>query len=137
MENINYDLAIIGDGAAGLVAGVAAGAVGARTIIIEKEERLGGECSWTGCVPSKAFIHQASLAYRSGSRTEDNVMEEVRETVLKASKASKVKALLDSYGLLPMMWQKVKLKSLLRLTENCWGFISLGQGPGNCLASLL
>lgn len=99
MENVNYDLAIIGGGAAGLVAGVAAGAVGARTIMIEKEERLGGACSWTGCVPSKALIHQALLAYRSGgSRPEDNTMKKVRETVLKASKASKAKGLLDSYG---------------------------------------
>lgn len=98
MENLNYDLAIIGGGAAGLVAGVTAGAVGARTIMIEKEERLGGECSWTGCVPSKALIHQALLAYRSGSSPEGNIMEKVRETLLKASKASKAKGLLDGYG---------------------------------------
>ena len=98
MENINYDLAIIGGGAAGLVAGVAAGAVGARTVMVEKEERLGGECSWTGCVPSKALIHQALLAYQRGGSPEDNTMEKIRETTLKASKASKAKGLLDSYG---------------------------------------
>ncbi len=99
MENVNYDFAIIGGGAAGLVAGVAAGAVGARTVMVEKEDRLGGECSWTGCVPSKALIHQALLAYQSGGNPEDNTMKKVRETVLKASKASKAKGLLDSYGI--------------------------------------
>ncbi len=98
MENVNYDLAVIGGGAAGLVAGVAAGAVGARTVMVEKEERLGGECSWTGCVPSKALIHQAHLAYRSGSSPEENIMKKVREIALKASKASKARGLLDSYG---------------------------------------
>lgn len=98
MTTMNYDLAVVGGGAAGLVAGVAAGAVGARTVMIEKEERLGGECSWTGCVPSKALLHQASLAYRCGSNPEGNIMDKVRETVFKASKASKARKLLDGYG---------------------------------------
>jgi len=98
MTNMDYDLAIIGGGAAGLVSGVAAGAVRARTAIIEKEDRLGGECSWTGCVPSKALVHQASLAYHCGSKPEENIMKKVQEAVLKASKASKARKLLDSYG---------------------------------------
>lgn len=98
MTTVNYDLAIIGGGAAGLVSGVAAGAVGTRTAIVEIEDRLGGECSWTGCVPSKALIHQASLAHRCGSNPDGNIMKKVQETVLKASKASKAKNLLDSYS---------------------------------------
>ena len=92
----NYDLVIIGGGAAGLVASVAAGAFGARTALVEIEERLGGECSWTGCVPSKALIAAASLAYRSGYKP-DNVMEQVRQTVQEASKNSKAKKLLEKY----------------------------------------
>ncbi len=91
-----YDLVIIGGGAAGLVAAVAAGALGASTALVEKEERLGGECSWTGCVPSKALIAAASLAYRSGYQP-DNVMEQVRQTVQEASKSSKAKMLLEKY----------------------------------------
>jgi len=92
-----YDLAIIGGGAAGLVAGVAAGAIGARTVMVEKEERLGGECSWTGCVPSKALIHQASLASKCKKNQDENIMDKVRDITLKASKASKAKAILDRY----------------------------------------
>jgi len=98
MEQKSYDLAIVGGGAAGLVAGVAAGAAGARTCLIERDDRLGGECSWTGCVPSKALLHQASLAYRSARSPEENIMDKVRATVLEASRASKAKALLDHYG---------------------------------------
>lgn len=98
MGIIKYDLAIVGGGAAGLVAGVAAGVVGAKTAIVEKAGRLGGECSWTGCVPSKALIHQASLAYRCGCSPEENIMDKVRATIQKASKASKAKSLLDRYG---------------------------------------
>lgn len=93
-----YDIAIVGGGAAGLVAGVASGAVGARTAMIEREDRLGGECSWTGCVPSKALIHQASLAYECSHNLGENPMDKVRDIIQKASKASKAKGLLEGYG---------------------------------------
>ncbi len=56
----NYDLIIIGGGSAGLPAAQIAGALGVRTLLIDKE-RLGGECLHTGCVPSKALIHAAKL----------------------------------------------------------------------------
>lgn len=97
MTRKKYDLAVIGGGAAGLVAGVASGAFGARTVMIEKEDRLGGECSWTGCVPSKALIHQASLARRCGNKKNDKILDIVRDVTLKASKASKAKSILDQY----------------------------------------
>lgn len=97
MPTKDYDLGIIGGGAGGLVAAVAAGALGARTVLLELEHRLGGECSWTGCVPSKALIAAAALAYRSGRRFPD-VMEHVGRTVLEASKSSKISRLLEQYG---------------------------------------
>lgn len=49
------DLCIIGGGAAGLSLAAGAAQMGARTILIERE-RMGGECLYTGCVPSKALI---------------------------------------------------------------------------------
>ncbi|MDW7740591.1 MAG: NAD(P)/FAD-dependent oxidoreductase [Bacillota bacterium] len=98
MRKDRYDLAVVGGGAAGLVAGVAAGAVGARTALVEKDDRLGGECSWTGCVPSKAFLHLSSLAHECGCNPEGNVFDKVRATVQEASRASKAKGLLDRYG---------------------------------------
>jgi pyruvate/2-oxoglutarate dehydrogenase complex dihydrolipoamide dehydrogenase (E3) component len=91
-----YDVVIIGGGAAGLVASVASGALGASVALVEKTDRLGGECSWTGCVPSKTLITLANQAHRTGS-VPDHVMKKVRETVNKASESSKVKSLLDRY----------------------------------------
>lgn len=99
MKIKKYDIAVIGGGAAGLVAGVASGAVGAKTALIEKEDRLGGECSWTGCVPSKALIHEASLAYRCECTPLKNTMGKVRDIVQKASMVSKAKGLLERYGI--------------------------------------
>jgi pyruvate/2-oxoglutarate dehydrogenase complex dihydrolipoamide dehydrogenase (E3) component len=50
-----YDLIAVGGGAAGLVSAAGAAGLGARSALIE-HERMGGECLWTGCVPSKALI---------------------------------------------------------------------------------
>ena len=56
-----YDLAIIGGGSAGLTAATVAGKVGAKVVLIEKEN-LGGDCLHYGCVPSKALIKCAKIA---------------------------------------------------------------------------
>ena len=56
-----FDLVVIGGGTAGLVASAGAASLGARTALIERE-RLGGECLWTGCVPSKALVGTARIA---------------------------------------------------------------------------
>lgn len=58
-----YDLVIIGGGSAGLVAASTAAALGARVALLDRK-RLGGECLWTGCVPSKSLIASAALAHR-------------------------------------------------------------------------
>src|SRR5260370_19569881 len=53
----DYDLIVLGGGAAGLAAAQAA--AGARTLLISQGE-LGAECTFTGCVPSKALIEAAA-----------------------------------------------------------------------------
>jgi pyruvate/2-oxoglutarate dehydrogenase complex dihydrolipoamide dehydrogenase (E3) component len=55
----DYDLVVVGAGSAGLTAARTAGRFGARTLLIERD-RLGGDCLWTGCVPSKALLHVAA-----------------------------------------------------------------------------
>ena len=59
MPKFNYDLIVIGGGAAGLTASTGAGGLGAKTLIIEKEKELGGDCLHYGCVPSKSLIKSA------------------------------------------------------------------------------
>ena len=58
-----YDLVILGGGTGGLVAAQIAAAVGARVALLERE-RTGGDCLWTGCVPSKSLIASAAAAHR-------------------------------------------------------------------------
>lgn len=59
--NEKFDFVVIGGGSAGLVAAGGAGILGARVALIEKNA-LGGDCLYTGCVPSKALIRSAKLA---------------------------------------------------------------------------
>ena len=56
-----YDLTIIGGGSAGLVLAVAGAKLGKKTALVEKH-RIGGDCLWTGCVPSKALLKVAKVA---------------------------------------------------------------------------
>ena len=57
----SYDLVIIGGGSAGLTAAGFAVQLGARTALVEKH-RIGGDCTWTGCVPSKTLLKAAKVA---------------------------------------------------------------------------
>ena len=62
-KKFDYNMVVIGGGAAGLVTAYISAAVKAKVALIEKE-KMGGDCLNTGCVPSKAIIKSAKLAYR-------------------------------------------------------------------------
>ena len=59
MVKFDYDLIVIGGGAAGLTAATFAGQSSAKTLLVEKEKKLGGDCLHYGCIPSKALIKSA------------------------------------------------------------------------------
>ncbi|MGC8484195.1 MAG: dihydrolipoyl dehydrogenase family protein [Candidatus Baltobacteraceae bacterium] len=81
-----YDLAIIGAGSVGLIAADFARKLGARVALLERD-RIGGDCTWSGCVPSKSLLrvakaaHEIRTASRFGIRTQTPVVDmfEVRE----------------------------------------------------------
>lgn len=57
-----YDIIIIGAGAAGLTSAFTALGFGKKVLIIEKN-KSGGECTWSGCIPSKSLINIAKDFY--------------------------------------------------------------------------
>jgi pyruvate/2-oxoglutarate dehydrogenase complex dihydrolipoamide dehydrogenase (E3) component len=59
---VEYDLGIIGGGSGGLVVASAAAQLKAKVALVERD-RLGGDCLWFGCVPSKSLIHASRVAY--------------------------------------------------------------------------
>ena len=71
------DLLVVGAGSAGLVAARTAAGLGARVTLVERA-RPGGDCLWTGCVPSKAFLAAASAAHAARSSDRFGVHADVR-----------------------------------------------------------
>jgi len=57
-----FDLVIVGMGSAGVVAAEFAASLGVRVCAVERD-RIGGDCLWTGCVPSKALLASAHAAH--------------------------------------------------------------------------
>lgn len=70
-RSYDYNLIVIGGGAAGLVSSYVASAAGARVALIESAE-MGGDCLNSGCVPSKALIHGAARLHEA-----DGIMQGV------------------------------------------------------------
>ncbi len=58
-----FDLIVIGGGSAGLTASDFAAKLGLKVALVEKD-RLGGDCTWTGCVPSKTLLHIADTVHQ-------------------------------------------------------------------------
>ena len=63
MSNYDFDMGIIGGGAAGLTVTAGSAQLGAKTLLIEKEKELGGDCLHYGCVPSKTLIRTARVIH--------------------------------------------------------------------------
>lgn len=76
----SYDIIVVGGGTAGLVTAAGSAGIGAKVALIERD-RLGGECLWNGCVPSKALIaaaraaHDSRASARLGVRNEDPLID--------------------------------------------------------------
>ena len=61
MANYDFDIGVIGGGSAGLTVTSGAAQLGAKTLLVEKEKVLGGDCLHFGCVPSKTLIKTAHV----------------------------------------------------------------------------
>jgi pyruvate/2-oxoglutarate dehydrogenase complex dihydrolipoamide dehydrogenase (E3) component len=70
-----YDVAVIGGGTAGISAAVAARSRGATVALVEREPRLGGDCTFFGCVPSKALIEVARVVHDASRAAEAGLVD--------------------------------------------------------------
>lgn len=99
-----WDVVVVGGGTAGIVAAKTAARLGASTLLIERD-RTGGDCLWTGCVPSKALLAVAGaaalardapkLGVRTGQVEVDfaQAMEHVHSTIAHIAPVDSVEAL--------------------------------------------
>lgn len=65
-----YDVAILGSGPGGYAAAIRAGQAGLKTVLIEKQKRLGGTCTLVGCIPTKSLLRSADLVEEIRSAAE-------------------------------------------------------------------
>ncbi|MFH0976169.1 MAG: NAD(P)/FAD-dependent oxidoreductase [Spirochaetota bacterium] len=63
-KKYDYDLIAIGGGGAGITAVTLAHGLGKRAALVDVK-KFGGECTWSGCVPSKALLHIADTVNMS------------------------------------------------------------------------
>jgi len=70
MASHDFDIGILGGGAAGLTVAAGASQLGAKTLLIEQEKELGGDCLHFGCVPSKTLIKIARVRRLMGKAEE-------------------------------------------------------------------
>lgn len=87
----DFDLIAIGGGAGGLAAARAAAVAGKRAALVT-DGPIGGDCTWTGCVPSKTLIAAAAQGADFAI-----AMQRVRETVTHIASTENA-AVLESEG---------------------------------------
>lgn len=88
-EQTSYDVVVVGAGSGGLTSAVGFKNIGKSVLLIEREH-MGGECTNTGCIPSKALLHHAKNYHKAKLTAGDtqtletyrnSVFSEIRSTI--------------------------------------------------------
>jgi pyruvate/2-oxoglutarate dehydrogenase complex dihydrolipoamide dehydrogenase (E3) component len=100
----DFDLIIVGGGGGGITAAMLAHGLGKKVALIDKK-RFGGECTWSGCVPSKSILHAAKMMWNTRhpehyglsihgeiSVSGDHVMSSVQQTIREIYEGEKPEA---------------------------------------------
>lgn len=96
MAAYEYDLGILGGGAAGLTAAAGSAQFGAKTILVEKAKKLGGDCLHFGCVPSKTLIRTAGVWSLARRAKEFGLPEVALPPVSLAAVMARVRSVIDT-----------------------------------------
>lgn len=75
MEDLCYDVAVVGGGPGGYSAAVKASQLGAKVVLFEKGE-LGGTCLNVGCIPTKSLLEQAALMEKIKKNTLSGIFKD-------------------------------------------------------------
>ena len=95
MAKYDFDIGVIGGGAAGLTVTAGAAQLGAKTLLIEKENELGGDCLHFGCVPSKTLIKSAQVYHQMRNAAKFGLPEVELPPVDFRRVAKRIKSVID------------------------------------------
>jgi len=96
MAVYDFDIGILGGGAAGLTIASGAARLGAKTLLIDKEGRLGGDCLHFGCVPSKTLIKTAQVWHLANTAKQFGLPELERKPVDFKAVASRIQSVIST-----------------------------------------
>jgi pyruvate/2-oxoglutarate dehydrogenase complex dihydrolipoamide dehydrogenase (E3) component len=85
-----YDLVIVGMGSGGMVAAEFAATLALSVAVVERG-RIGGDCLWTGCVPSKALLASGKVAHHMRTAADFGI-EPVEPVVDRAKVWSRIRS---------------------------------------------
>ena len=127
---MEVDLAILGGGAAGLAAAREANRLGARALIVNKGP-LGGDCTFTGCVPSKTVIEasQAGLGFTEAFGRARSVVAHIASTESASRLEEEGVQVLDAEGTLVRNGDKAALSVDGRTVTAKGVILALGSKP--------
>ncbi len=92
-----YDIVVIGAGSAGLTGAGFASKMGARVALVERD-RVGGDCTWSGCVPSKTFLKSARVAHHMRTADRFGISPRVPEVDLEEVMAHVHEVVMETYA---------------------------------------
>ncbi len=115
----SFDYAIIGAGPGGYVSAIRAGQLGLNTVLIEKDDALGGTCLNVGCIPSKALLESSEMYFSTKHKWSEHGLaaENIRfdlATML-ARKETVVKTLTDGVATLMKKYKVTVMKGFGKL----------------------
>jgi len=90
----HYDVIVIGAGSGGLTSAVGFKNIGKSVLLIEREH-MGGECTNTGCIPSKSLLHHAKSYHKAKKVSGDTKDLETYRTSVLSKVRSKVEDILE------------------------------------------
>lgn len=95
MAKRDYDIGIIGGGAAGLTVASGAAQLGVKVLLVEREEKLGGDCLHYGCVPSKTLIKTAKVYHQMKNARRWGLPEVTPQAVDMRSVSERIRSVID------------------------------------------
>jgi pyruvate/2-oxoglutarate dehydrogenase complex dihydrolipoamide dehydrogenase (E3) component len=93
MTGMRYDLVIVGLGSGGMIAAEFASTLPIKVAAVERD-RVGGDCLWTGCVPSKTLLASAKVAHHMRTAAEFGI-EPVEPRIDTAKVFERIRAVQD------------------------------------------
>jgi pyruvate/2-oxoglutarate dehydrogenase complex dihydrolipoamide dehydrogenase (E3) component len=95
LAKFDYDIGVIGGGAAGLTVSSGAARLGAKTLLVEREDKLGGDCLHYGCVPSKTLIKTAHVYHQINNSTKFGLPQAAIAAVDFKEIAARIKSVIE------------------------------------------